>query len=90
MELTLARRVGAALAAAGLAFSVLAGVTGVGGLAARSTVADTPTDAGLITEVGFPKLVGDGAAALPAAVDVLAEPAETTAHDHGPENFQTK
>jgi hypothetical protein len=89
MELTKARRVGAALAVAGLAFSVLAGVTSVGHLA-RSTVADTPTDAGLITQVGFPTLVGDGTAALTPAVDVLAEPAETTAHDHGPENIQTK
>ncbi|MEN3361690.1 MAG: hypothetical protein V7637_5672 [Mycobacteriales bacterium] len=89
MELTSARRVGAALAAAGLAFSVLAGVTGVGHLAARSAVAGASTDAGLITEVGFPKVVADGAAALP-AVDLLAEPVETTSHDHGPENFQTK
>jgi hypothetical protein len=90
MELTSARRVGAALAAAGLAFSVLAGVTGVGHLAARSAVAGASTDAGLITEVGFPKVVADGAAALPPEVDLLAEPVETTSHDHGPENFQTK
>ena len=39
MELTLPRRVVAALAAAGLAFGVLAGVTGVGHLAARFAVA---------------------------------------------------
>ncbi len=86
MELTLPRRVGAALATAGLAFGVLAGVTGLGHVAARSAVADAD-DAGLITGVTIPKLVGDSAAAVPPAIDV---PAEVATHDHGPLNLQTK
>jgi hypothetical protein len=94
MELTLARRVGATLAATGLAFGmlagVLAGVEGFGHRTARSVVADTSADADLITEVTFPKVAGDGEAARAPAVGVLAEPAEAASHDHGPENFQTK
>jgi hypothetical protein len=82
MQLTLPRRVGAALAAAGLAFGVLAGVTGLGHIATRSALADTAADAGLITGVTIPKLVGDSAAAVP--------PAEVATHDHGPLNLQTK
>jgi hypothetical protein len=65
---------------------VLAGVTGVGHPAARSASAGTSTGAGLITNVGFPSVVGDGAAALPPAVDVLAGPAETNKHDLGADN----
>lgn len=57
MELTLPRRVVAALAAGGFALSVLAGITGAGHVAARSAAAGTSTDADLITEVAFPALL---------------------------------